>query len=305
MYKVVGSRVAKIDTYEKIASPGRYVYNYTVEGMLHAKILRSNIAHAKIRKIDASKALALKGVRAVITHADCPQVRYSPMLALESNAAPLIRDKMILEDRVRYYWDEVAAVAADDEETAEEALGLIEVDYEPMEPVFTPADAMRENAPLLHEGVEHNIIKKTHVGWGNPETSFKVSDFIFENTYQTSRTHPVPLETHVCVARPDGAGGLVVLSSTQHISGLRERLATALGMPIRKINVVKPAYIGGGFGAKVEMNVEAICCVLALKTNKPVKLVLSREEEFLATPRMPVEIRLKTGVSKNGKIVAR
>ena len=304
-YRVVGRRVAKIDTYEKIVSSGRYVYNYAVEGMLHARILRSTVAHAKIRKIDASKALALKGVRAVITHADCPRVRYSPMLALESNSAPLIRDKLILEDCSRYYGDEVAAVAADDEEAAKEALGLIEVDYEPLEPVFTPAQAMRENAPLLHEGVERNIIKKTHVGWGNLDTSFKESDFIFENKYRTSRTHPVPLETHVCVARPDGAGGLIVLSSTQHISGLRERLSTALGLPIRKINVVKPPYIGGGFGAKVEMNVEAICCLLALKTNRPVKLVLSREEEFLATPRMPVEIRLKTGVSKDGKIIAR
>ncbi len=305
MYKVVGSRVPKVDTYEKITSSGRYVYNYTIEGMLHAKILRSTVAHAKIRNIDASKALALKGVRAVITHSDCPKVHYSPMFALESNAPPLIRDKLILEDRSRYYGDEIAAVAADDEETAKEALGLIEVDYESLEPVFTPEDAMRENAPLLHEGVEKNIVKKTHVGWGNLEDSFKESDFIFENTYRTSRTHPVPLETHVCVARPVGAGGLIVLSSTQHISGLRERLATALEMPLRKINVMKPPYIGGGFGAKVELNVEAICCILALKTNRPVKLALSREEEFLATPRMPVEIRLKTGVSENGKIVAR
>ncbi len=304
LVSVVSTRVPNIDTFEKITSAGRYVYNFSVEGMLHAKILRSTVAHAKIRKIDARKALALNGVRAVITYADCPHTRYSPMLALESSAAPLIRDKMVLEDRVRYYGDEVAAVAADDEETARAALDLIEVEYEPIEPVFTPEDAMKDGAPKLHD-VERNIAKTTHVGWGNIDDALKNSDFAFERTYRTSRTHPCPLETHVCLTRPDGRGGLIILSSTQHISGLRERLATVLNMPVRAINVVRPPYIGGGFGAKVELNVEAVCCVLSVKTNKPVRLALSREEEFQATPRMPAVINLKTGVNKNGKILAR
>ncbi|HZW57968.1 MAG TPA: molybdopterin cofactor-binding domain-containing protein [Nitrososphaerales archaeon] len=304
LYETIGKRVRNVDSFEKVTSAGRYVNNYTCEGMLHAKILRSTVAHARVKRIDTRKALALRGVRAVITHADCPKVRYSPMLALETSAPQLIRDKLILEDHVRYYGDEVAAVAADDEETAREALDLIEVEYEEISPVFTPDQAMGDSAPKLHE-VDRNIAKTNRVGWGNTEEGLRQADFTFEETYQTSRTHPCPLETHVCVCSPDGKGGIIVLSSTQHISGLRERLSTALQIPIRKISVVRPPYIGGGFGAKVEMNVEPICALLSLKTGRPVRLALSREEEFLATPRMPVKIILKTGVNKGGLLVAR
>ena len=303
--RVVGASLPKVDTLEKITSSGRYVANYDRPGLLYGKVLRSDRPHARITSIDTSKAEALPGVKAVITYRDAPPVRYSPMFALESYSERLIRDKLILENHVRYVGDEVAAVAATSEQIASRALDLIEVRYHELPAVFNVEEAIKDGTTPIHENNKDNIARRTRHGHGDVEKGLKESDFVFEHRFRTSRIHPCPLERHVCITELDANANLVVRSSTQGIYGLRERLAMALGMPISKIRVVKPPYIGGGFGAKLELWLEGICALLTLKCKLPVKMELSREEEFLANPRMPCVINLKTGVNKNGLLRAR
>ncbi|MDG6995666.1 MAG: molybdopterin-dependent oxidoreductase [Nitrososphaerota archaeon] len=302
--RIVGASLQKVDTLEKITSGGRYVINYETPGMLHGKVLRSNRAHARITRIDTSKAESMPGVVAVITYRDCPQTRYSPMFALESHSDRLIRDKLILENYVRYVGDEVAAVAATSEEIASRALDLIEVDYQEFPAVLDAEQAMKDGAPLIHE-TKNNIARHVTHGFGDVEKALKESDFLFEHRFRTSRVHPCPMERHVCICELDASGTLVVRSSTQGIYGVRERLAEALGLPISKVKVIKPPYIGGGFGAKLELWLEGMCALLTLKSRRAVKIELSRTEEFLANPRMPCIIDLKTGINKDGTFGAR
>jgi xanthine dehydrogenase molybdenum-binding subunit len=272
--------------------------------MLHAKILRSPYAHARILDIDSRTAELMAGVHAVLTFRDAPKTRYNPVLFSYLGGDWLVKDMVILDETVRYVGQPVAVVAAADEDTAEEALEQIRVDYQELSAVFIVEEALNEGAPLVHEA-PRNIAQKVEFGMGDVEAGFAGSDRIFEGRYTTQRVHGCPLEPHVALCRPDPDGGITLWSSTQGVHPLRGLLALALEMPVSKVRVVKPPYIGGGFGAKLDMSVEPLVALLALKAGRPVRLELSRGEEFLWAHRHPFLITLKTGITRDGTILAR
>lgn len=302
--KFVGERLPKIDTLEKITMGGRYVFNLAVPDMLYGKILRSPIPHGRVKRIDTSKLERRPGIKAVLTHKDAPPIKFNPPTFHHSLARGAPRDMLILEDAVRFVGDEVAAVAATSLREAEEALELVDVDYEELPFVLDPIAALADDAPKVHG--DSNVAQEVGLGWGNVEDGFPQAALVFEDTYRTTRVSACPMEPHVCVCIPEPDGGLTVHSSTQHIHGLQERLAFALGLPMNRVRVVKPPYIGGGFGAKLDMNnAEAICALLALKSRRPVKIELTREEEFVTTFRNPIIIKLRSGVKRDGTFTAR
>lgn len=303
----IGKNVVKVDAVEKATTGAGYIVNLRLPGMLHAKIVRSPIAHGRIKGIDVSRAVRLPGAKAAITYLEVPRIPFNPtgeFLPLETGEHLFVKDTYIFDNRVRFVGDPVAAVAAETEEAAEEACDLIHLDFEELPSIFDPVQAMAEGAPLIHDA-ERNIAGHLIMKEGDIERGFRESDHVFEDVYKTPRVQAVPLEPHVCVCRPDPDGSLTVWSSTQSIFVLRSRLAEALGITKEKIRVERPAYIGGGFGTKVEMHAEGICAILALKTGKPVKLEYSREEDFISTSRHPVTFKLKTGVKRDGTFVAR
>ena len=300
----VGKRLPKVDTVEKITMGGRYVANLVVPDMLFGKILRSPIPHARIKRIDTSRLDGRPAVKAVLTHEDVPRIKFNPPTFHHSLARGMPRDMLILEDTVRFVGDEVAAVAATSWREAEDAIELIDVEYEELPFVLDPVVALGDEAPKIHGS--SNLAQNVDLGWGNVDEGFAQADLVVEATYRTTRVSACPMEPHVCVCIPEPDGGLTVHSSTQHVHGLQERLAFALGLPMNRIRVVKPPYVGGGFGAKLEMSLaEAICALLALKARRPVKLELTREEEFVATFRNPLIVTLRSGVKRDGTLTAR
>lgn len=300
----VGKRLPKIDTVEKITMGGRYVVNLVVPDMLYGKILRSPIPHGRIRKIDTSKLDGHPAVKAILTYKDVPQIKFNPPTFHHSLARGMPRDMLILEDTVRFVGDEAVAVAATSWRDAEEALELVKVEYEELPFVLDPIAALADDAPKIHEA--SNLAQTVDLGWGDVDEGFRQADFVFEDTYRTTRVSACPMEPHVCVCIPEPDGGLTVHAATQHIHGLQERLAFALGLPMNRVRVMKPPYVGGGFGAKLDMSLtEAICALLALKSGRPVKVELTREEEFMATFRNPIIIKLRSGVKRDGTLTAR
>jgi len=299
VYTVVGKRLPRVDAKEKVTGEAKFTHDIELPGMLWCKILRSPYPHAKIKKIDVSKAKELPGVEAVITAEDMPKTKIG-------HDPELLDKSPLADDKVRYVGDEVAAVAAIDEETAEKALSLIQVDYEQLPAVFDPEEAMKPNAPKIHDYVENNILKSYHWMFGDVEKGFKEADYIFEDKFTTQQQPHICMETHSCVANWDSEGKLTFWSSTQVPHVLRSRLAEALDIPYTKVNI-KSKYTGGGFGGKTELfSHDVICAFLAKKTGKPVKLILSREEEFTCTgTRHPAIIKIKTGVKKDGTITTR
>ena len=304
--KIVGKRVLRSDAYDKVTGGRGYPVNVRLPGMLHAKLLRSPYPHARVLHIDTSKAEKLAGVKAVLTPAEVPQIKFHPVFFSPSLAASMIRDMLILSDTVRFAGQPVAAVAAVQPEAAEEALKLIHVEYERLPAVFDPDQAVQSGAPRIHEHAESNVAMHPSFSFGDLERGFEEADYVFENTYQTQRVHTCYLEPRVCVVESDSQGNLTVWSSTQHIFGLREKLAFALGLPISTVKVVKPPYIGGGFGGKLDMGyIEPICALLSRKTGRPVRIEQTRYEDFITTARNPIKIHLKTGVKKDGTFTAR
>ncbi|MCL4519675.1 MAG: molybdopterin-dependent oxidoreductase, partial [Thaumarchaeota archaeon] len=302
----VGKRVERIDAHEKVVGGVSYPINYTAPGMLIGKLLRSPYRHAKITNIDVNDAVRLPGVKAILLPQDVPNVKYHSVLFVDPGSPILVRDWLILDSHLRYAGDPVLAVAAVDEQTALEAISKISVDYDVLPAVSTIEDAMGMNSPRIHEHATDNIALRFDMKMGDVQRGFNQSDMIFEGTYSTHRVSTCSLEPHVCIATPDPDGGISVLSSTQQIHGLRRLLATTLEIPLGKIHVNKPRYIGGGFGGKLDMNqIEPIACLLAKKACVPVKISLTREEELLCTSRHPAKMKLKTGVRKDGVFTAR
>ncbi len=303
---VVGNKVLRTDAHEKVTGGKGFPVNVRLPGMLHAKLLRSPYPHARILRIDTSQAEKLPGVKAVLTPPEAPKVKYHPVYFSPSTAASMIADMLILSDTVRFAGEPVAAVAATRPEIAEEALELIHVDYEVLPAVFDPEVAMTAGAPQIHEHAPNNVAMHPSFSFGDLQRGFEEADYVFENTYQTQRVHTCYMEPRVCVVDSDCHGDLTVWSSTQHIFGLREKLAFALGIPMGKVKVVKPAYIGGGFGGKLDMGfIEPIAALLSLKTGRPVRIEQTRYEDFITTARHPIKIHLKTGVKKDGTFTAR
>jgi len=301
-FDIVGKSLPGVDAYDKVRGGYSYPVEQQISGMLFGKILRSNLPHARIKSIDTSKAERSRGVKVVVTWKDFPRIYYHPKIGVDPDSVSMVKDFLVMDDMVRYVGDEVAAVAAISEEAALNALDLIEVDYEELP--FARDMIQANKLPPLHPSVG-KVAFKMNKGWGDVYSELKTSDYIFENSYSTQRVSQFPLESHVCLCDIDRDGNLVVLSSTQMIHGLRERLGTVLNYPISKIRVVKPRYIGGAFGAKLDMNpMEPITVMLALKSRKPVRIRLTREEEILTTVFMPTEQRIKTGVGKDGRILS-
>jgi xanthine dehydrogenase molybdenum-binding subunit len=200
----------------------------------------------------------------------------------------------------------VAAVAAISAEIAEAALELIEVEYEELPTVFDPEEAMADGAPMIHDGVANNIVKNPVFEFGDIEKGLAEADRVFEGTYQTQRVHTCYMEPRVCVVETDGQSRVTVHSSMQHLFGLREKLAFVLGLPESQVRVVKPPYIGGGFGGKLDIGyIEPIAALLSMKAGRPVRIEQTRYEDFITTARHPIKVYLKTGIKKDGTFTAR
>ncbi len=303
---VVGKSVLRPDAYEKVRGGRSFPVNVRYAGMLHGKLLRSNHAHARITRIDASRAERLPGVKAVLVPKDAPQRRYCPVFFVPTLAASMVQDMVVMSDRVRYAGQPVAAVAATSVDIAEAALELIDIEYEELPAVFDPEAAMREGALQIHEGAANNIAVNPVFEFGDLEQGFAEADHVFEGTYETQRVHTCYMEPRVCVVDADAHGVVTIHSSTQHIFGLREKLAFVLGIPESRVRVMKPPYIGGGFGGKLDIGyIEPIAALLSMKTGRPVRIEQTRYEDFITTARHPITVHLKTGVSKDGTFTAR
>jgi len=268
-----------------------------IPGMLYGKVLRSPYPNARILKIDTTEAQKIPGVRGVITAKDTPGVLFSFMGRADKLA--------LCEDKVRYVGDEIAAVAADTPEIAEEAVRKIIVEYKKLPTVYDPEEAMKPEALLLHEETGSNIVFETHKNFGDVDKAFKNADYIFENRYDTSKVAHCCLETRGTIALYEG-GEVTVWSPTQAPHTLRKELSLILNIPIGKVRVIR-TMAGGAFGSRLVLDAkEPIAVWLAQKTKRPVKIVNTREEEFVtAKHRYPYIIYLKTGVTKEGKIIAR
>ena len=317
--RVVGQKERRVDARPLVTGAPVYAAEFEQPHMLHARILHSPHAHAIIRRIDKSKALALPGVYAVLTNEDVPRVAHST--AGQPYPEPSPYDSYLLDNRVRYVGDWVAFVAAETAAIAEEALGLIEVEYEVLPAVFDPLEAVLEGAPQLHEpdtthpkgGEEgggqiydaaHNISAHEIIAHGDFETAMREADIVVEGEYRVPYISHAVLEPHVCVAYVDGYERLIVVSSTQVPYHTRRQLAAVLELPISRVRVVKPR-VGGGFGSKQEMLLEPVAGILALKTHMPVRIEYSRQEEFTAGRfRHPMIMRMRSGVKKDGTLVA-
>ncbi|MBB5223855.1 xanthine dehydrogenase molybdenum-binding subunit [Amaricoccus macauensis] len=305
-FRIVGQSVKRADVLEKVTGEGLYTGDYAPAGLLHGKIKRSEIAHARIVRIDASKALALPGVKAVLTHADVPRVLHygSP----HPRSASCTRDQYILDDKVRFWGEGVAAVAAISEEIADEALDLIEVEYEPLPAVCDIDAAQVPGAPLIHGvGPGGNlVIPPVHVERGNVEKGFAEADLILEGTFEGGRPVPTYMEPNVCIADWDGSNKLTFWTSTQSSFMVRGALAEVLGLPLNKVRVLVD-HMGGGFGAKQDLfQHEFLCALLAKQTRRPVKMEFTRRETFVAgRSRHPFRLWLRQGFRKDGTLVAR
>ena len=285
-----------MDGLEKVTGRAEFVADVSLPGMLWGAVLRSPYPHARIRKLDTSRACRLPGVRAVVTAADTPGRTWGVF----------VRDQPVLAaEKVRYVGEEVAAVAASDLDTARQALDLIDVDWEPLPPVFEPEEAMLPGAPLVHEG--GNVAAEIHVERGSVEEGFGRSDVIVEETFQSHPQWHAAIETLGSVAQFSPSGKLTLWMNTQTLFMARGRIAWALGLSEGDVRIIQPS-VGGGFGGKsCDDNNALVCALLARAAGRPVKLINAREEEFLAgsRPRVPMRISVKMGFSRDGRVQAK
>ncbi len=280
-----------------------YTADIYLPGMLYAKVLRSPHPHARIVKIDATEAEKLEGVETVLTWKNVPRIKYNTAEKNPPNPQTFVYDQYILDEYVRFVGDQVAFVAAESEEIAEKALNLIEVEYELLPAVFDPEQAMKPEAPKVHES--GNITGEIPLSVGDIAKGFKEADFVFEDKYKLPIQHSLPLEPHVSVAGFDEVGNLTIWTSTQTPFLVRTKLSKLLDIQLNKVRVIVP-NIGGSFGSKQDMVSEQIVALLALRTGKPVKIIFHCEEMFYASrTRHSGMVYLKTGVKKDGTFTAR
>jgi len=298
-FSVVGKALPKVDSFAKVTGQEKFADDIILPQMLYGKMLRSIYAHARLKRIDVSKALALPGVVAIATGADLP-VRYGIL--------PSSPDETVMAiDTVRYVGDPVACVVADDELTAEEALELIEVEYEPLPAIMSIDEALRTDLPQIHPNPRrtNNVHKEAHLEFGDVAAGFAQADQIFEDEFFFEGNTHAPIEQHSIVAQPTSDGKLTLWCSTQTPHYLHRIAAQVLQLPGSYVRVIAPP-IGGGFGGKTEPFAHELAAgYLALRTGKPVKITLTRQEVFYAhRGRHPVRFKLKTGVRKDGSITA-
>jgi CO/xanthine dehydrogenase Mo-binding subunit len=311
-FKVIGTSPARMGGVERVIGKGIYGIDLSLKDELHGGILRSQYAHAKIVSIDTGEAKALPGVHAVVTAADAPDVRYG---------RSYIDRYMLAKHRVRYMGDPVAAVAADTPAIVRQALKKIKVVYEPLPVVLDQEEAMKPDAPTLHEdmplpknlpeGVKvKNVCGFTAVRVGDAEKAMAEADVVVDEVYETKMIHPQYLEPRIAAAQVEPDGRITVWANAQAPFPVRTDVARLLGVPLNKIRVLS-TELGGGFGGKASgitsgAAVEPICALLAVKAKRPVMIVLDKAEETISTTiRSGAKMYIKTGVKKDGTIVAR
>lgn len=310
--QTVGKPEPKVDAVKLVQGKPAFTDDVEMRGTLVAKVLHSPIAHARIKQIKTSEAEALPGVAAVLTWEDLPRVIYST--AGQSDPIPGPLDAFSLDKKVRFVGDRVAFVAADTEEIADRALGLIEVEYEPLPPIFDPASSMAEGAPRIHDEGEYvdfadsdpsrNLAAEIRIDIGDVEKGFEDADLVIEGTYHVPKVQQAHIEPHVVLTYWDEDDRLVIRTSTQVPFHVRRQLAPVLGLPTKRIRVIKPR-IGGGFGGKQEVLIEDVAAHLTIATGRPVRFEYTRAEEFFAArSRHPMQIKMKTGVKRDGTITA-
>jgi CO/xanthine dehydrogenase Mo-binding subunit len=313
----IGKTFRRLDYETKVTGKAQYLADMQVPGMCHGKILRSPVPHARIKMIDTAKALKVPGVLAVITRDDILHGG-----GIEPYYGPVFKDQTIVAvEKVRHVGDPVAAVAALDADAAEEALRLIDVEYEELPAVLDVYQALKPGAILVHESVRipesgfadlaelkpidgTNICTHFKLNRGDIQKGFAESDHVFEDTFTLPATQHSFLETHACIASVEPGGRITVWATTQNPFVVRTQLANIFKVPVSKVRVIVP-YLGGGYGGKVYPKVEPITVALAQKAARPVRVVLSREEVFYTITKHAAVIRMKTGVKKDGTLVAR
>src|SRR5262245_44996941 len=313
----IGKTFRRLDYETKVTGRAQYLADMSVPGMCHGKILRSPLPHARIKHIDTAKALKVPGVLTVITRDDILQDE-----GIEPYYGPVFKDQTIVAvEKVRHVGDPVAAVAALNSDAAEEALRLIDVEYEELPAVLDVHQALKPGGTLVHESVRipesgfadlaelkpiegTNICTHFKLNRGDIQKGFAESDHIFEDTFTLPATQHSFLETHACIASVEPGGRITVWATTQNAFVVRTQLANIFKVPVSKVRVIVP-YLGGGYGGKVYPKVEPITVALAQKAGRPVRVVLSREEVFYTITKHAAVIRMKTGVKKDGTLLAR
>lgn len=307
---VVGRPEMKVDAVKLVKGKPVFADDVNLPGILHAAMLTSPHAHARIKAIDTSKAKALKGVHAVLCYKDVKRVIYASGGQSYPNPPPW--DQVSLDSKVRHVGDRVAVVAAETPEIARAALKLIEVEYDILPAIFDPHEAMREGAVMIHDepdaikihDAKHNVAVELHAKVGDVEAALAASDRVFEHTYNVHQVQQASIEPHIVVTWWDEDERLVIRTATQVPFHVRRMVAPLLGLPVKKIRVVKPR-IGGGFGGKQEMLIEDLCAHLTLATGRPVRFEYTREQEFIsARSRHPMTVTFKAGVMNDGTLKA-
>ena len=321
-YDVVGTRPIRHDGVDKVIGAAKYGADIQLSGMLHGKVLRSPYAHARIRSIDTSKAEAISGVTAVVTSKDFPIISDSIIDLSETQGnARLMAEHVMAADKALYKGHAVAAVSATSPHIAELALEAIEIDYEVLKPVLSLEEAMKEDAPLLHDnlttyfklerfakgddtGAKSNIASHIQHKLGDVEEGFQEADVIVEREFTTQTVHQGYIEPHASTATWAGDGRLTIWTCTQGSFAIRSSCAAILDISESQVRVI-PTEIGGGFGAKITTYLEPVAAVLSKKSGRPVKLVMSRKDVFEGTgPTSASLMRTKIGATKDGRITA-
>jgi CO/xanthine dehydrogenase Mo-binding subunit len=309
----IGRSLPRLESRAKVTGTAEYIHNLRLPGMLYGKICRSTVPHGRIRCIETRAAAAIGGVHRVVTAADIRTVIAEPYYG------PAFHDQPILaEGKVRHVGEPVAAVLAADPHIAEQAAQAIEIDYEPMPAVFDEVEAL-SSAVFVHDQLkpagtfadlkhlvgrrDTNIALDFHLRRGDPAKAFANAEQVFEHTFRTQQTMHTPLEPHVALADARD-GSATIYSSTQNPSFVRTEIARLLGWPENRVRV-KTAFLGGGFGAKVYVKVEALAMALSLLAGRPVKIALTMEEQFFTISRHASTFRIKSAVEKDGRITAR
>ena len=321
-YRVIGTRPVRHDGVDKVTGAARYGADINLPGMLHARILRSPHSHARIRSIDTTKAEALPGVVAVATSADFPIIadRILDFAEVQGNAR-MIAENLMAKDKALYAGHAVAAVCATSPHIAQEALALVQVDYEILPTVLTWRDAMADGAALLHDdmttyfrlerfargddtGVKSNVAGHIQHKVGDIAQGFAQADIVIEREFETQTVHQGYIEPHVSTAMWSADGRVTVWTSTQGLFNIRAQTAAIIGVPESQVKVI-PMEIGGGFGAKAITYLDPVAAVLSRKTGKPVKVAMDRTDVFIGSgPTSATYMRCKMGVKNDGSMVA-
>jgi len=291
---VIGKNVRRIDTPSKVSGRLKYAGDMTMPGMLHVQVLRSPHAHARIVSIDISAAEVMGGVAGVITSADVPG---------EDGFGVFVNDQPVMaRDKVRYVGEAVAAVAVEDPLIAKRALSSINVVYEPLPAVYDPDEALRAGAPVLHDYAPDNVTKHIPIRVGDVDKGCAESDLVIEETYSTQQIEHAYLEPEAGLAYVDHDGVVTIVSPDQNITHHRHMLARIIAKPISKVRFIM-SPVGGGFGGKEDMIYQGMLALLAMKTQRPVRLVFTREESIISTAkRHPSRTVLRMGLMRDGRI---